>query len=92
LINHAETKPSINTSAGPGYVRQSRDMSEQFLLWFIAANGLQGEVGKILWTRCVKNTMTARSRRGFQTTWASLASQIDPQRHGESRPAGHSGT
>jgi alpha-glucuronidase len=58
---------------------------EQFLLWFHRCKwDYKVKSGKILWDALREKYYDgAKQAAGFQTTWASLASQIDPQRHKE---------
>jgi len=58
---------------------------EQFLLWFHRCRwDYKVKSGKTLWEALKEKYHDgAKQAMGFQTTWASLASQIDPQRHKE---------
>jgi alpha-glucuronidase len=58
---------------------------EIYLLWFHrCAWDYKLKSGKTLWEGLKeKYRLGATQAAGFQTTWASLASQIDPQRHRE---------
>jgi alpha-glucuronidase len=58
---------------------------EIYLLWFHrCAWDYKLKSGKTLWEGLKeKYRLGATQAAGFQTTWASLASQIDPQRHKE---------
>jgi len=74
------------------YFPQVRDMfdslatcPEIYLLWFHrCAWDYKLKSGKTLWEGLKeKYRLGATQAAGFQTTWASLANQIDPQRHKE---------
>jgi len=74
------------------YFPQVRDMfdslatcPEIYLLWFHrCAWDYKTKSGKTLWEALKeKYRLGATQADGFQTTWASLASKIDPQRHRE---------
>ena len=58
---------------------------EKFLLWFHrCAWDYKLKSGKTLWDGlCEKYQEGARQAAAMQTTWQSLAGQIDPQRHKE---------
>jgi alpha-glucuronidase len=58
---------------------------EQFLLWFHRCQwDYKVKSGKILWDALREKYYDgAKQAAGFQSTWASLAGQIDPQRHKE---------
>jgi alpha-glucuronidase len=74
------------------YLAPVRDMfdnlatcPEEFLLWFHRCRwDYKTKSGKTLWNAlCDKYKEGAKQAAAFQTTWQSLAGEVDPQRHKE---------